>query len=368
MTRLGFLWVATLVAVLLVAAAGYKLYGLDQAAQGGGFAPQTTPVAVEAVRQVEFADVVEALGTANANESVSITSKVTETVSRLAYESGEFVRAGDVLAELADAEEAANLTEARSTLEEAQRERARYNELESRGVASPQAIDQLDSSVDRARARVRTIEARLADRIVRAPFDGVVGLRQASPGMLARPGDVIATLDDVSVIKLDFTIPERFLSAVSPGSRLEAQAAAYPGETFFGEVSQIDSRVDPITRTATVRAIVDNADRRLYPGMLMVVGVVRDVRQSLAVPELAVVRQGDEAYVYIVEQGPRGAVAVRRGVTTGARRDGLVEISAGLEEGELVVAKGVHRVRDGAPVTVAGAAPADQVAAAGRGA
>jgi membrane fusion protein (multidrug efflux system) len=366
MIRLGFLWIASLVAVLLVAAAVYKLRGVEEAAGGQGFAFQATPVDVEPAQRVEFADVVEALGTANANESVTITSKVTETVSRIAYESGDFVHAGDVLAELADAEEAANLTEARSTLEEAQRERTRYNELESRGVASPQAIDQLDSNVERARARVRTIEARLADRIVRAPFDGVVGLRQASPGMLARPGDVIATLDDVSIIKLDFTIPEQFLSAVAPGSRLEAEAAAYPGEIFLGEVSQIDSRVDPVTRTATVRALVDNADRRLYPGMLMVVEVVRDVRRSIAAPELALVRRGDAAFVYVVVQSQRGAVASQRAVTTGARRDGLVEILTGLEEGELVVAKGVHRVRDGAPVAVA--APAEQVAAAGRGA
>jgi membrane fusion protein (multidrug efflux system) len=368
MIRLGFLWIALLAAVVLIAAAAFKLHVLDAGASSQGFAQQATPVAVEPARRVEFADVVEALGTANANESVSITSKVTETVSRIAYDSGDLVQAGDVLAELADAEEAANLTEGRSTLEEALRERSRYNELESRGVASQQTLDQLDSNVERARARVRTIEARLADRIVRAPFAGVVGLRQASPGMLARPGDVIATLDDVSVIKLDFTIPEHFLAAVVQGSRLEAEAAAYPGETFVGQVSQIDSRVDPVTRTATVRALVDNADRRLYPGMLMVVEVVRDVRQSIAAPELALVRRGDAAFVYVVQETPRGSVASQRAVTTGARRDGMVEILSGLEEGELVVSKGVHRLRDGAPVVVAGAAPSDQVAAAGRGA
>lgn len=368
MTRLGFLWVSALVGLALVGAATFRLMQNDRASQQG-FAPQAIPVAVESVGSMEFADLVEALGTAHANESVTVTSKVTDVVSRIAFESGEFVTAGQVLVELADAEEASTLTEARSALDQAEREVARYGELSSRGVAAEQQLETLRSAADQARARVRTIEARLADRIVRAPFDGVVGLRDASPGMLVRPGDVIATLDDVSQIKLDFTVPEGFLGAVTPGAKLEATAAAYPGEVFLGEVTQIDSRVDPVTRSATVRAIIDNADRRLLPGMLMVVEVVRDERQSLAVPELAVTRQADTAFVYVVTEGERGAVALRRDVVTGARRDGMVEITSGLQPGETVVSKGVHRLRDRAPVVVTETdQPGERVAEAGRGA
>lgn len=368
MIRLGFLWVALIAAIALVGAAVFKLRE-DQASTERAFAPQATPVATIDVAPVEFADTVEALGNARANESVTITSKVTEVISRIAFDSGDEVHAGDVLAELADAEESANLTEARSTLDEAVRERGRYTELENRGVASTQAVDELDSNVDRARARVRTIEARLADRIVRAPFDGVVGLRDASPGMLVRPGDVIATLDDVSVIKVDFTVPERFLSAMAAGAPIKASVAAYPGETFVGEVSQVDSRVDPVTRSAIVRAVIDNSDSKLLPGMLMVVEVVRNEHDSLAVPELALVREAEAAFVYVVEQGPRGMIAKRRNVTTGARSNGRVEITAGLEAGEQVVSEGVHRLRDGAPVTVTDdGSAAPQVAAAGQGA
>lgn len=368
MTRLGFLWVSALVGLALVGAASYRLVMNDRAGQQR-FQPTATPVAVEVVRAMEFADLVEALGTANANESVTVTSKVTDVVSRIAFESGQYVVQGDVLVELADAEEAAGLSEARSALDQAQRELERFAELQSRGVAPAQQIDQLNAQADQARARVRTIEARLADRIIRAPFEGVVGLRNASPGMLVRPGDVIATLDDVSQIKLDFTVPEGYLAAVTPGSRLEATAAAYPDDTFVGEVTQIDSRVDPVTRTATVRAIIDNDDRRLIPGMLMVVEVVRDVRQSFAVPELAITRQADLAFVYLLSEGERGPVVVRRDVVTGARRDGMVEIVSGLEGGERVVSKGVHRLRDGAPVVVTTIdEPVERVAEAGRGA
>jgi membrane fusion protein (multidrug efflux system) len=366
MFRLGFLWVAALVALALVAAAVVKINMLrDAGAQG--FVQEATPVTAGPVTEMEFADLVEALGTSGANESVAITSKVTDIISRIDYESGDAVRAGDVIAELADAEESALLAEARSTLQEAERELARFSELSSRGVASQQSVDELNSNYERAQARVRTIEARLADRIVRAPFDGVVGLRNASPGMLVRPGDVIATLDDISVIKLDFTVPERFLSAVTPGTKLEAEAAAYPGETFVGEVSQVDTRIDPVTRSATVRALIDNEDGRLIPGMLMVVEVMRDVRKSLAVPELAIVRRGEAAFVYVVQEGERGSIVRRRTVSTGARRDGMLEITQGLEAGEIVVSSGTHRLREAAPVVVT-EAPFERVAAAvGRG-
>jgi membrane fusion protein (multidrug efflux system) len=370
MLRLTFLWLVVAAAVALVAATAYKLTRADDGGPGGpgGFA-QATPVEVHVVEPVAFADLVEALGTARANESVSITSKVTDVIGALEFDSGDTVHAGDILATLADAEEAASLNEARATYQEALRERDRTEDLATRGVAARQSLDELNSNVDRAKARMDSIEARLADRVVRAPFDGVIGLRDASPGMLVRPGDVIATLDDVSVIKLDFTVPELFLGAIHEGETIEAQAAAYPDAVFEGQVSQIDSRVDPVTRSATVRALIDNADGRILPGMLMVVEVVRNERQSLAVPELAIVRRGDEAFVYVVETGEGGAVARSRTVQTGARKDGLVEITAGLEAGERVVAAGTHRINEGSRVVVpADAAPGPQTPVGGSGA
>ncbi|MGD2134126.1 MAG: efflux RND transporter periplasmic adaptor subunit [Maricaulaceae bacterium] len=352
MSRYAFVIVAGIVGVLLALAAAVKIISNNAEEAQASWGQQALPVRVAEVERAQFADIVEALGTARANESVTITSKVTDVISRIAFESGDHVHAGDVLAELADAEEAATLTEARSTYDEALRERDRYRELESRGVATSQRLDELDSALDRAAARVRSIEARLSDRIVRAPFDGVVGLRNASPGMLVRPGDVIATLDDISVIKLDFTVPERFLAAVEPGAPLEARAAAFEDDVFVGEVDQLDSRVDPITRTATARAIVENPEGRLLPGMLLVVELSRDARESFAVPELAVFLEGEQAYLYVVESGERGAMVVKRAVDAGARRDGLIEIIAGLDPDDLVVQEGTHRLRDGAPVTV----------------
>ena len=255
------------------------------------------PVAVASVPSVEFADVVEALGTARANETVTITARVTDTISRINFESGQRVAAGAILVELTDTEEAAGLTEARSTLGEAQREFDRTSDLITRGVVPQSRLDEATAAVQRARARVASIEAQLADRIVRAPFAGIVGLREVSLGGLVRPGDAIARLDDTSLIKLDFTVPERFLSVVEAGMAITARSSAYPDEVFEGSIAQIDSRVDPVTRSVIVRAEIENEDGRLLPGQLMTVEVRRDVRSRPAVPGAALTRYLDQTFV-----------------------------------------------------------------------
>ncbi len=318
-----------------------------------------SPVTVMAVEAVEFSDVVEALGDARANESVSITSLSTDIITRVVFESGDVVAAGQVLAELASAAEDADLMEARATQDETRSELTRVQALLARGASTQSLVDQARAALERAEARVAALEAERSDLIIRAPFDGVIGLRNASPGMLVQPGDAIATLDDISVIKVDFTLPERFLTQADPGAPLSVRAAAYEGVTFDGVIAQVDTRVDPVTRSAVVRAEIDNADGRLRPGMLMLVEMRRNVRVNPAAPEVSLVRRGSNAFVYVVTDGEDGAAAVEmRPVATGLRRDGVVEIVEGLTEGERIVADGVHRVRPGAPVRLVGDAGA----------
>ena len=347
---------AFLIFVVVVFAAMAVAVTVRTLSEGGeenaGWGGRQTPVAVQTVEPREFADVVEALGTANANESVTITAKVSDIISRIEFDSGEQVEAGDLIVELAAAEEVAGLSEARATLREARREVARIDDLTERGVAPQSRMDEANAALERAQARVEAIEARVADRVIRAPFTGVLGLREVSPGELVRPGDVIARLDDTSTIKLDFTLPERFLSVIEPGIRVQARAAAFDEEVFDGEIAQIDSRVDPATRAVTVRALVDNADGRLRPGMLMTVQVRRDVRTAPAVPEAAVSRLRERTFVYVVAEGENGLVAEQRDVTLGQRDGGQFEVLAGVRNGERVVAEGVHRVRPGAPVRI----------------
>lgn len=324
----------------------------QDAAGNRGWGGRSVPVAVHEVVLEEFTDVVEALGTARADESVTITAKVSDVIARLEFESGQRVEAGDILVELADAEEAAGLSEARATLRETRRDVERIRDLTERGVAPRSRLDEAIAANERARARVVAIEARVADRIIRAPFSGVVGLRNVSVGELVRPGDVIVQLDDASTIKLDFTIPERFLAVVEPGLEIQARVAAFPDEVFFGAVDQIDTRVDPATRAVTVRALIENIDLRLRPGMLMTVELRRDTRMRPSVPGGAVVRVREDAFVYRVEASEAGARVVRHPVELGQRTAGRVEVLSGLEAGDIVVPEGVHRLSNGASVTL----------------
>ncbi|WP_019960823.1 efflux RND transporter periplasmic adaptor subunit [Woodsholea maritima] len=353
MKRAGFLWAVLALFVVMSAVVLGKMVLTPSAPQGG---PRggAMPVAAFEVPNYPFADTVAALGTARANETVTITARVSDTISRINFESGDQVAQNQILVELTDTEEAADLTEARTTVREASRELERIHDLVSRGVVSQSRLDEVQASVDRARARVASIEARLADRIVRAPFAGVVGLREVSLGELVGPGDAIANLDDTGIIKLDFTLPERFLAVVSAGMEIAAQTSAYPDEVFVGLISQVDTRIDPVTRTVTVRAQIDNAEGRLLPGQLMTVEVRRDMRSNPAVPGASLTRYLDQTYVFVVMpgEGERPASVRRQDIEIGMRANGLVEVTQGLEPGMMIVGEGVHRIRDGMPVMV----------------
>lgn len=352
MRRYGFIaFVAVAFAAMALAVILRAGLGGDSA-DGGFRGARTTPVAVHTVSTTEFVDVVEALGTARANESVTITAKISDVIARLDFDSGQQVEAGQILVELADAEEAAGLQEARATLRETSRDVDRIRDLTERGVAPRSRMDEAMAANERARARVEAIEARVADRIIRAPFSGVVGLRNVSLGELVRPGDPIARLDDASIIKLDFTVPERFVSVIEAGMQVQARASAFPETVFSGTVDQVDTRVDPATRTVTVRALVDNADGRLRPGMLLTVELRRDQRERISAPGSAVVRLDRQAYVFVVEERETGLVVTRRQVELGQRTAGYIEVISGLEPGERIVSEGLHRLSDGAAVVI----------------
>lgn len=289
-------------------------------------------------------DEIEALGTAHANESVTLTAKITETVRKVNFRDGQAVEAGDVLVELTSGQQVAALAEAQATARDADTQFRRYSDLVGQGTVSKSVFDTAQATRDSARARVDLLRATLADRVVSAPFAGVLGLRQVSPGALVTPGTVITTLDDVATIKLDFTLPETYLAAVEPGQAVSARSVAFPGRTFDGEVTSLDSRVDPATRAVQVRARLPNPDRVLRPGMLLSVTVRRPAREALVVPEIAIVQVGRDAYVYRVGADD-GVEQVK--VQLGARRRGAVEIVSGVEVGERIVVEGTGKLRAG---------------------
>ena len=343
-------------ACLIAAGAWWFSRGGDESGGGRPYFGGPVIVATVTATQEPLVTAVEALGTTRANESVTLTSSITETVRRVNFEDGDFVSKGTVLIELTDNEEEAQLAEARANLRDAQRQLRRLTELDERGIAAASDVDEAQAAAEAAQARLDTVLARLEDRLVRAPFDGRLGLREVSAGTLLTPGDAITTIDDLAQMKLDFTVPETALAKMAPGKKIYAQSAAWPGRDFEGVVRAVDSRVDPVTRAVTVRAVIRNDDMELRPGMLLTVRVVTDEREAISVPERALVQVGASAFLYVVDDE---RIARRTDVGLGLRQAGQVEIVAGLEPGDLVVTDGVIKLRDGATVQFEGEVLAD---------
>ena len=321
----------------------------------GGMAmagPPPTPVIVSPVRSVPFEDRIEALGTLRANESVVLTASVTETVSAIYFDDGDRVEAGKVLAEMTSAEEHAQLEETRALVDEAEQQYRRIQSLATQGTASKSLLDERRRERETARARLAAIESRLSDRLIKAPFSGVVGLRNISLGALVEPGDVIATLDDDTTMKLDLAVPSVYLSNLRPGLAVTATTRAWEEREFSGEVRSIDSRVDPVTRSVVVRVLLPNPDRLLKPGMLMQVTLRQHPRNTLMIPEAALMPVGREQFVLVAVPDASLHKVERRRIAIGARRPGEVEVVSGLADGELVITHGTLRVRPGQPVEV----------------
>jgi membrane fusion protein, multidrug efflux system len=319
--------------------------------RGGGAAS----VLAVAVAPHAFSDALEALGTAQARESIVLTPKVADTIRALRFDSGDRVRAGQVLVEMSSVEQSAALSEAEAANAAAQQELRRYQELFDRGFASQARLDSVRASADASRARVNAGGSRMSDRTIRAPFAGVVGLRTASPGQFMRPGDQIGTLDDIAAIKLDFTVPETQIARLARGVAIVARTGAYPEREFTGAIADIDSRVDPTTRTVRVRAMLPNNDEAIRPGMLMTVEVRSNPRQALAIPEIAILDQVDGAYVFKVEAAEGGQTVARVRIEAGLRSGGMVEVLGGLSAGDQVITEGVQGVRPGQMISIGGA-------------
>ena len=339
-----------LAAVLLVG--GAAVLFLTRSSPDSAAAAPTAPgaeatlVVVEPVATRTFTDVIEALGTSEANESVTLTAKLTDTVRKVSFDDGDFAEAGQVLVELTNQEQTAVLAEEKANLDDAKRQLDRLEDLVKRNSVPMSQADEARARYAASRARYDAVVARLDDRLIRAPFAGVLGFRRVSPGTLVTPGTPITNIDDVSIIKLDFTVPEVYLAALSTGQHVKAKSPAFPNDTFEGVLKTIDSRVDPVTRSVVARAHIDNPDKRLRPGMLLTVQVTRSTTSALAVREAALQQVANRTFVYVAKDGR----ASQRDVTTGQREPGFVEITDGLAAGDPVVTEGLIKLRDGTPI------------------
>ncbi len=325
--------------VLALALLGGTGFVLTMKIKFADFAPPMAPANVVIVKTapLTFEDKIDAVGTALANEATTLTSTVSETVKSINVTEGQPVTAGTLLVELTDDEEQA-------TLDEATRSYMRYNKLTQGNLGS---VAERDSAL----AAMNVAKAQLNDRKIVAPFDGIVGIREVSLGDLVTPGTVITTIDAIDPIKLDFSVPETFLPAISTGMKVTAISEAYPDRTFQGTIYAIDSHIDTNTRAIRVRALVDNPDMAIKPGLLMKVTIIRNASSFLAVPEEAIMSAGERKFVFVVTADNK---IEERTVTTGLREPGYVAIKDGLKEGDQVVLEGQMKTGAGAPVVVVG--------------
>lgn len=350
------LWKQVLIVAFLAALAygGYEAYAARQAETGaevsGGNGPAPVTVEVAAAEERVLRRTVEAVGTTRARRSVDISPLASGRVVSLDIEAGQRVEAGMVLARLDDEIERANLTEAEARLVETRLAVERLRNLRSRNAASDAAVEEAEARQAEAVAAHERAVRRLADRNVRAPFAGVVGLTSYDIGARVDEDSVLTRIDDLVEVEVEFSLPETLFAEISTGQRIAASSAAFPGRDFSGRITAIDNRIDPASRAFRVRAVIPNPGNLLPAGMFMSLSIVLAEESFLVVPEEAIVVQAAEVYVFVDAEGR----AERRRVETGMRRDGVIAVLSGLARGERVVVRGLQRVRDGLPLRVVG--------------
>ncbi|MGU9982236.1 efflux RND transporter periplasmic adaptor subunit [Phreatobacter sp. HK31-P] len=327
--------------------------GSEDAARAGrpATAQAGTPVEVVKAATERVADQVEALGTLAANEQVPIASEVAGRIVAFHFREGREVEAGAKLVDLDPVIARAELQQAQANLSLAQDVYDRSQTLVQRGAGTQVALEQATAQLAVARANVAAAETKLGQLTLSAPFKGIVGLRSTSVGTIIPAGQAITTLTGLDPIKVDFSIPELFLSSVQTGQAVDVRVDAFPERRFVGEVYAIDPVVDAAGRAVRLRATIGNSDRTLRPGLFARVALTTAVRDdAIVVPEAALVASatGQESAIYVVSEG-RAAMKV---VATGRRFDGKVEITEGVKAGDQVVVAGQVRLRDGARVTV----------------
>ncbi|MCB9030787.1 MAG: efflux RND transporter periplasmic adaptor subunit [Deltaproteobacteria bacterium] len=300
------------------------------------------------VNEESLNDQIESLGTLRANEVVDLTASVTDTITKIHFNDGQRVNKGDVLAEMTDSEEGALVKENTARVEEAKRQYDRVKNLPDQGAISESLVDQRRREYEAAKAQLEAMISRLHDRLIVAPFSGVMGLRQISVGALVTPGDKIGVLVDDSTMKLDFSVPEVYLGALKPGLPIVGTTPAFPDQKFEGELVAVDAQIDPRTRSIIVRAILPNDKLLLKPGLLMKVKLGFNFRKSLIVPEEALLPAASDNYVYKIS----GENALKTKVEIGTRQPGKVEILKGLSVGDLIVTHGHLALDQDTKVTV----------------
>ena len=321
--------------------------------------PTGLPVKAAAVKVGTVTHEVTAVGTLLADESVLIRPEIAGRVTAIHFNEGQTVAAGARLVSLDATEVQAQLAASRADERLTEQRAERAGELFKKNFISQQALDDAREAYKKAAAQRQENEARVAKTEIRAPFAGTVGLRQVSPGAYLKAGEDIVRLDKIAAMKLDFRVPEVYLGRIRRDQPVAVRVDAFPGEQFGGRLYALETTVDERTRTVLLRGRVDNKAGKLRPGMFARVTLELGTNdKATLVPEQAIVPRGNQNFVFRVV----GGKAALTEVALGTRTPGQVEITRGLQPGEIVVTDGQLKLQDGTPVMVMPDKPAPTAA------
>ncbi|EKV28610.1 putative Co/Zn/Cd efflux system membrane fusion protein [Caenispirillum salinarum AK4] len=377
--RIGFVVLG--VAALALVAGGVWWFvlrgGGDQQQAGGGRPPVT--VTAETAATATWQPWLTAVGTLNAYRQVQLTSEVPGQVEGVYFESGASVSKGEVLVQLQTDQDEARLADLRAELRLTRQQLARQRELAAENFASEAELDQAQARFQSAQAKVNELRERLDEKSIKAPFSGELGIRRINEGAYVQPGQPIVALADLDPLRVIFSLPQQQLAKVETGQTVEVRVSSYPDAVFTGTITAIDPVLSERTRTFTVEARIDNADRRLRPGMFGDVRVILPERADVVtLPQTALSYNPYGDFVFVIrekqrrqgqggegqprqqaeqggqDQGNNGPplVAERRFVTAGERRGTQIAIEDGVEVGERVATSGLFKLQDGTPVRV----------------
>lgn len=311
--------------------------------------PPLKSLTVYKLKKELFAEEISTVGTAKAKDSVVLSANVTENIKEIYFTDGQKVKKGDIIIELSSGEESASLKAAQEIEKEKKQQFERSQALFQKKIVAEAKLEQDTSDFKEAQANVEKAKATLADRLIIAPFDGVLGLKNVSVGALVTPGTPIVNLEDIDEIKIDFDLSEKFIGQVKEKQTITAYSEAYPNEKFKAKILSLDSQIDPVTRTFKARAVIKNEDHRLKAGMFLLITLIAEKKETLFIPEISTLAEGDEKYAFKVS---KGNILEKIKIGIGYRLKGKIVVLKGLKENDLIVYEGIKLCRPGEKIEI----------------
>jgi membrane fusion protein (multidrug efflux system) len=346
----------------LVAGFGFvkfsQIQGFITMAKSGAFEPPPTAVTTDLAQRTEWQPTLESVGTVTAVNGVTVSTDLAGIVRQIAFESGSKVREGDLLVHLDTTQEEAQLHSAEAQRDFAAVSLKRDKDLVEKHAISQSDYDNADAVFRQNQASVDQFKALIARKTLRAPFDGVAGIRQVNLGQYLKEGDMVVTLQAFDPIYVNFSLPQQDLSKLIIGEPVQLRVDAFPDQIFNGAITAINSLVDQATRNVQVQATFKNSDFRLRPGMFAKVSVILSERQNVvAIPATAIhyAPYGDSIFVVSELKDPQGKEykgVKEQFIKTGQSRGDMIAVVSGLKPGDEVVTSGVFRLKSGAHVKV----------------